>query len=35
MIFLKDIWKIKNVKDYKVHFATYNRKTQPLVGHLL
>lgn len=30
MIFLKDIWKIKNVKDYKVHFATYNRKTQPL-----
>ena len=30
MIFLKDIWKIKNVKDYKVHFAKYNRKTQPL-----
>lgn len=30
MIFLKDIWKIKNVKDYKVHFARYNGTTQPL-----
>ena len=30
MILLKDIWKIKNVKDYKVHFARYNGTTQPL-----
>lgn len=30
MIFLRDIWKIKNVKDYKVHFARYNGTTHPL-----
>ena len=30
MILLKDIWEIENVEDYKVHFAKYNRKTEPL-----
>lgn len=27
---LKDIWQIKNVRDYKVHFGRWNGKHQPL-----
>lgn len=30
MIFLRDIWVIENVNDYKLHFAQYNDNEQPL-----
>lgn len=29
-IWLKDIWPISNPRDYKVHFATWNRSENPL-----
>lgn len=29
-ILLKDIWSIRNPEDYKVHFARWNQKEQPL-----
>ena len=29
-IFLKDIWQIENTRDYKVHFARWNKQSQPL-----
>ena len=29
-IFLHDIWPIKDLTDYKVHFARWNGEVQPL-----
>ena len=29
-IMLRDIWPIENLRDYKIHFARYNRRNQPL-----
>ena len=29
-ILLKDIWSIDNLTDYKIHFARYNQRSQPL-----
>lgn len=29
-IYLKDIWPIEDVSEYKVHFARYNQQAQPL-----
>ena len=29
-IFLKDIWPIENMSEYKIHFARYNQTSQPL-----
>lgn len=30
LIALRDIWPISNLQDYKVHFARWNRRAQPL-----
>jgi len=30
MIMLKDIWKLDNLNDFKLHFARFNGKNQPL-----
>ena len=29
-ILLQDIWRIKDLADYKIHFARYNQQSQPL-----
>ena len=29
-IMLEDIWPIANLEDYKIHFARYNKHSQPL-----